>query len=292
MSLLERLNVPIDNGAGVPSIGPVRTKSGSRSSPYTRPNRTPKGDPDAQWSHDLYEDPEKPSLSSRLTLSAAQPRKPDSRLAQRALRDAAGDSKASGQGLSIKGASAVPLGNVVEVKGLVRGTTAADVEAIFKRCGTIVSSETASPKASENVIVRITFKLPAHADAAVNKFNGQPADGKILQVSIVGTKAVGLSGRLAGVDAVDDSVDVLMEGGDEGNSSKMRSDSIIASDPRASVLVAPPGADPRQYSQQSPSNSRADGQKWHRGGRGRGRGGRGRRGGGGGERGVGMDIDG
>ncbi|KAG1781881.1 hypothetical protein EV702DRAFT_961822 [Suillus placidus] len=288
MSLLERLNVPIDNGPGAPSIGPVRTKSGSRSSPYTRPIRTPKGDPDAQWSHDLYEDPEKPSLSSRLTLSAAQPRKPDSRLAQRALRDAAGDSKALGLGLSIKGASAVPLGNVVEIRGLVRGTTAADVEAIFKRCGAIVSSETASPKASENVIVRITFKLPAQADAAVNKFNGQPADGKILQVSIVGTKAVGLSGRLAGVDVVDDSVDVLMEGGEE-SSSKMRSDSIIASDPRASVLVAPPGADPKQYSQHSHSNSRPDGQRWHRGGRGRGRG-RGRRGGG--ERGAGMDIDG
>ncbi|KAG1861888.1 hypothetical protein C8R48DRAFT_710582 [Suillus tomentosus] len=289
MSLLERLNVPIDNGTGAPSIGPVRTKSGSRSSPYTRPNRTPKGDPDAQWSHDLYEDPEKPSLSSRLTLSAAQPRKPDSRLAQRALRDAAGDSKASGQGLSIKGASAVPLGNVVEIRGLVKGTTAADVEAIFKRCGAIVSSETASPKASENVVVRITFKLPAQADAAVNKFNGQPADGKILQVSIVGTKAVGLSGRLAGVDVVDDSVDVLMDGGEEGSSSKMRSDSIIASDPRASVLVAPPGTDPKLYTQHSHSNSRPDGQKWHRGGRGRGRGGRGRRVGG--DRGAGMDVD-
>jgi hypothetical protein len=72
---------------------------------------------------------------------------------------------------------------------------------------------------------------------------------------------------------------------------KMRSDSIIASDPRASVLVAPPGTDPKLYTQQSHSNSRPDGQKWHRGGRGRGRGGRGRRGGGG-ERGAGMDIDG
>ncbi|KAG2153343.1 hypothetical protein DEU56DRAFT_774720 [Suillus clintonianus] len=284
MSLLERLNVPIGNGVGAPSIGPVRTKSGSRSSPYTRPNRPPKGDSDAQWSHDLYEDPEKPSLSSRLTLTPAQPRKPDSRLAQRALRDATGDGK--GLGLSIKGASSAPLGNVVEVKGLVRGTSAADVEAIFKRCGTIVSSETASAKASENVIVRLTFKTVAMADAAVAKFNGQPADGKILQVSIVGTKAVGLSGRLAGVDVVDDSVDVLMEGGDE-SASKMRSDSIIASDPRASVLVAPPGADPKQYSQHS--NSRADTQKWQRGGRGRGRG-RGRRAGGGGGA-PGMDID-
>jgi len=68
------------------------------------------------------------------------------------------------------------------------------------------------------VVVRLTFKQPEHADAAVAKFNGQPADGKILQVSIVGMKAVGLSSRLAGVDFVDDSVDVLMEGGDEGSS--------------------------------------------------------------------------
>lgn len=65
--------------------------------------------------------------------------------------------------------------------------------------------------------MRLTFKQPADADAAVAKFNGQPADGKILQVNIVGTKAVGLTGRL-GVDFVDDSVDVLMDGGDEGSS--------------------------------------------------------------------------
>lgn len=280
MSLLERLNVPMDSA---PPIGPIRSKSGSRSSPYHRPSRPPKGDPDAQWSHDLYEDPDKPSLSSRLTLSAAQPRKPESRLAQRALRDATGESK----GLSIKGASSASSGNVVEVKGLVRGTTAADVEAIFKRCGTIISSETASAKSSENVVVRLTFKQPEHAEAAVAKFNGQPADGKILQVSIVGMKAVGLSGRLAGVDFVDDSVDVLMEGGDEG-SSKMRSDSILASDPRAIVQIVPPGVDPKQYGEQS--NSQPEAQRWQRGGRGRGRG-RGRRGGGRGRGGAGMDVD-
>ena len=56
---------------------------------------------------------------------------------------------------------------------------------------------------------------------------------------------------------------------------KMRSDSILASDPRATVLVVPPGVDPKQYGQQS--NSRPDAQRWHRGsGRGRGRGRRGR----------------
>ena len=57
---------------------------------------------------------------------------------------------------------------------------------------------------------------------------------------------------------------------------KMRSDSILASDPRASVLVAPPGADPKDYTQQQA--------RPRRGRRGfRGRGGAGRKGG--------MDID-
>lgn len=66
----------------------------------------------------------------------------------------------------------------------------------------------------------------------------------------------------------------------------MRSDEILATDSRATVLVAPPGANPAEYVQQS-----------QRGGRGRGRGkGRGRRGGGGGAAGGGgagarMDID-
>jgi len=66
------------------------------------------------------------------------------------------------------------------------------------------------------------------------------------------------------------------------NCRKMRSDSIIASDPRASVLVAPPGADPKDYTQQQ---SRPRG----RGGRGRG----GRRGGGvsGNNRKGAMDVD-
>ncbi|KAG1744333.1 hypothetical protein EDD22DRAFT_1005720 [Suillus occidentalis] len=38
---------------------PVRTKSGSHSSPYTRLNCTPKGDPDAQWSHEPLRRPRK-----------------------------------------------------------------------------------------------------------------------------------------------------------------------------------------------------------------------------------------
>lgn len=66
----------------------------------------------------------------------------------------------------------------------------------------------------------------------------------------------------------------------------MRSDSLIHADPRATVLLAPPGANPADYAQ--PQANRNDSR---RGGRGRGsRGGRGRnqRGGRGDLR---MDID-
>ena len=281
-----------------------------------RPPRPPKGDADAKWSHDLYEDPDKPSLSSRLSASASAPRKPDSILAQRALRDATATATA---GLSIKGAST--SANVVQVEGLVKGTTPADVEvcflfvasrrfsdtrqAIFRRCGPIISSNLASNQASDNPIVRLTFKQPAHAVAAVAKFDKQPADGRILHVAVIGVQSVGLSGRLGGMDVVNEngSVDVLMGGDNDAGTwvsltcpglcsnsiphSKLRSDSIMNSDPRATVLVAPPGADPKAYSQQN--NSRQELQRWQRGGRKGGRGGR--RGGGAGGGAVTMDVD-
>ena len=56
--------------------------------------------------------------------------------------------------------------------------------------------------------MRLTFKSDKDAQAAVKKFDGQPADGRILSVKIVGGVNVSLTGRL-GV-AVSDSVDVLM----------------------------------------------------------------------------------
>jgi hypothetical protein len=79
-------------------------------------------------------------------------------------------------------------------------------QAIFKRCGAIVDH-----KAIKNspVVVRLIFKNEKDAQASVAKFNGQPADGRILSVKIVGGMNASLQGRL-GV-AVEDSVDVLME---------------------------------------------------------------------------------
>lgn len=58
--------------------------------------------------------------------------------------------------------------------------------------------------------MRLTFKSEKDAQAAVKKFDGQPADGRILSVKVVGGVNVSLPGRL-GV-AVSDSVDVLMDG--------------------------------------------------------------------------------
>jgi len=278
-SLLDRMNISKSDGTG-----PIRSKSSNsnRASPYNRDSRTstPKGDVNSAWSHDLFE--ANRTLSERLSSSSGAPRV-DIGLAQRALRSAVGaDGPGSVGGFNIKGASSIKDGNVVQVSGLVTGTTPADVEAIFKRCGAITSSKLHSSPSSDNVVIRLTFKAPASAATAVQKFHGQTADGRTLSVTIVGGAGVSLGGRLGVELGPDGSADVLMggSGGDLGGS-KMRSDEIIASDPRAraSVLLAPPGADLKDYVQQTsgPRHGRGGG----RGGRGRGR--RGRQGG--------MDID-
>jgi RNA recognition motif. (a.k.a. RRM, RBD, or RNP domain) len=189
----------------------------------------PKGDVNSTWSHDLFEDTNTLSLSDRLTATrAAAPPRPNitSSIAQRALRDATGAS--DGQ-LSIKGAStSVQGGNVVEVTGLVRGTTPDDVCTIFKRCGAISNAKSvpSAPAYHDCVTVRVTFKSPASAAAAVQKFHNQPADGKTLNVKIVGSASAGttLGGRLGGVDGLgivrqEGSVDVLMDSNTEDTGS-------------------------------------------------------------------------
>ncbi|KAL7277858.1 hypothetical protein ACG7TL_008804 [Trametes sanguinea] len=308
-SLLERISLP---PGAAPSVGPVRSKSNraaASSGPYNRNQRPPKGNVNDTWKHDLF-NAESRSLSARLSSTPAAPGAPKLSLgiADKALRDAIGEKG----GLSIKGASS--RGNVVQVSGLARGTTAADVEpvlsmrlfpaalfkslvlsvldcfvpsrrealqndwncptllAIFKRCGPITSAVLHA--STPDPVVRLTYKNEKDAQAAVAKFHGQPADGRTLEVKIVGAHNASLSGRI-GAALVEGSVDVLM--GDAAPSgstgSKLRSDELLAKDARAHVLLAPPGADPKDYVQK-PAR-----------GRGRGRG-RGRRGGA-----AKMDVD-
>lgn len=267
-SLLDRISLPGNNNNA--SIGPVRNR-GARSggsSPYNRGGRLPKGDVNGTWEHDLYNAPDR-SLGARLSNTPNGAPKMNFTGADRALRDALGEKE-----ISIKGASS--RGNVVQVGGLAPGTSAADVEAIFKRCGPITSSGMSGSSTPSSPVVRVTFKHEKDAQAAVAKFNGQPADGRMLEVKVVGGVNATLSGRM-GVAIQDGSVDGLMGGSDAPGRSKMRSDEILASDSRARILVAPPGTDSSEYSQRQ-----------QRGGRGRGRG-RGRRGGGGGA--ARMDVD-
>lgn len=93
-----------------------------------REARTPKGDVNGAWSHDLFESNRTLSerLSSNSSGGSGAPRANLGVAAQKALRDAVG-ADASG-GLNIKGASSVKDGNVVQVSGLVKGTSPADVE--------------------------------------------------------------------------------------------------------------------------------------------------------------------
>ncbi|EAU91466.2 hypothetical protein CC1G_01955 [Coprinopsis cinerea okayama7 len=275
-SLLERLSAPS-------ATGPVRSKSssGRASGPYNRNDRPPKGDIDSQWSHDLFESHN--SLSARLGNEPVAPKAGLNNLAQKALREATG----AGQ-LSIKGASS--KGNVVDVRGLAAGTTAEDVAAIFKQCGAITDRKLM--EGGDNPRVRLHFKTAAAASSAVAKFHNQPADGKILQVTMVGTSTAGqsLASRFGedglGLVREEGSVDVLMDTGETNSGSKLRSDALLQTDPRAQVLVAPPGANPADYVQGS-RGRRGGGGRGGRGRRGRG----GKRGGGGGDSGGRMDTD-
>jgi len=224
------------------------------------------------------------SLSARLGNEPAAPKAALNNLATKALRAATGGSKSDQ--LSIKGASS--KGNVVEVHGLAAGTTAEDVAAIFKQCGAVTEQKLV--QGGENPRVRLHFRTAAAAAAAISKFHNQPADGKVLQVTVIGVSTAGqsLASRFGddGLGLVRDegSVDVLLES--NSNGSKLRSDALVQSDPRAQILVAPPGANPAEYTAESRGGRRGRG----RGGRGRGRGSR-RGGGGGGGGDSRMDMD-
>jgi hypothetical protein len=134
--------------------------------------------------------------------------------------------------------------NVVEVRGLVAGTSPADVEVgfavtffsmnkhvthphtpnqtIFKRCGTILessdvtsissSSPSSGPSDSDTVTIRLKFKSPEEARAAVKSFDGVSADGRVLSVKTVGIASAALGGRIgSGAGAGAGGVDVLMD---------------------------------------------------------------------------------
>ena len=87
------------------------------------------------------------------------------------------------------------------------------LQAIFKRCGTVIESYLHNtPKNGEKVTVRLKFKNGDDAKRAQREFDGKSADGNILTVSIVGSSSTALGGRIAGATGNGTaSIDALMD---------------------------------------------------------------------------------
>ncbi|KIY68060.1 hypothetical protein CYLTODRAFT_453852 [Cylindrobasidium torrendii FP15055 ss-10] len=269
-TLLERIE-----GA---SVGPVRSKGargGNRSIPYAKEDRNSRGNVEDKWSHDKFE--QFNSLGARLGVDTPSPPPPRLHVTNAVRAAIVGATGASLDTINIRGASGSH--NVVEISGLLPGTTPADVKTIFQRCGEIVSAKS---EPSPDVRIRLTFKEPKSAQEAIKTFHNQQADGKTLSVKLVGVGATpNLAGRIQSKDglavvAQEGNVDMLLGSNDRG--SKMRSDALM-DDPRSHVLIAPPGANPRDYSQQRGRGSRGPPRRGRGGPRGRG------------AKGRGMDID-
>jgi len=284
LSLAERLGIPINRTRGTAT----RQVSGSRKSPYDRPP-TPERNTDAQWKHDKFAEVNDIAggvLGARLFTSSTRSSSGgagktrvavDSARLVRAIGEANAKNGGaavggrgatlgrSGSGLEIRGASS---GTTVEVRELVLGTTSADVKEIFQQHGEILSHKEIKPlpagHSSDSVTVRLKFANQKEAEAVVEAYHGQKADGRTLSVRICDAPLVeGTATLLSSGGKIDKAVDILAQ--PESGGSKMYSDALL-DDPSSIVLTRPfpPG----------------------RGGRG------GRRGGGRGRaRGSGMDID-
>ncbi|KAF8583834.1 hypothetical protein K439DRAFT_1634055 [Ramaria rubella] len=205
-------------------------------------------DADGMWKHDRHEGAGG-TLASRLQGKESPRPRPDLSIVQSVLRNVAPDAR----GLSIKGAG-LPQQPIVEVKGLVAGTTAEDVRAIFQTCGPILKARLSNTSTEQSPHVLLYYEKREHAQSAVSKFNGLPADGQKLSV-VLSSQSLSVEER---VYSDGKNVDILVS---EQPSGKMYSDDIVASDPRAHVLVG-------DFTVDEPTNS-------GRVGRGRGRRGRG-----------------
>ncbi|QRV84099.1 RNA recognition motif protein [Ceratobasidium sp. AG-Ba] len=278
LSLAERLGIPTNRTRGTAT----RQVSGSRKSPYDRPP-TPERNTDAQWKHDKFAEVNDIAggvLGARLftgsTRTSGGAGKTRVAVDSARLARAIGEANAkngtggrpvplnrAGSGLEIRGASS---GATVEVRELVAGTTSADVKEIFQQHGEILSHKEVKPlpagHSADSVTVRLKFANQKDAEAVVQTYHGQKADGRVLSVRICDAPLVeGTASLLSSGGKIDKSVDILAQ---PESSSKMYSDALL--DDPSSIVVTRPFAPAR-------------------GGRGGRRGGRGR------ARGTGMDVD-
>ncbi|KAG9087702.1 hypothetical protein FRC07_012760, partial [Ceratobasidium sp. 392] len=256
LSLAERLGIPTNRTRGT-ATGQV---SGSRKSPYDRPP-TPERNTDAQWKHDKFAEVNDIAggvLGARLFTASTRPPSGgagktrvavDSARLVRAIGEAnaknggttAGARVAapgrSGSGLEIRGASS---GTTVEVRELVVGTTSADVKEIFQQHGEILSHKEIKPlpagHSPDSVTVRLKFANQKEAEAVVDTYHGQKADGRTLSVRICDAPLVeGTATLLSSGGKIDKTVDILAQ---PESGSKMYSDALL-DDPSSIVLTRP-----------------------------------------------------
>ncbi|GJJ08455.1 hypothetical protein Clacol_002673 [Clathrus columnatus] len=259
-SLLERMGEAKKGGGGGGGGRLFAAARRSASAPYLKRRDvlgSSNADADGVWKHDKHEsvNGNGGSLAARLQVRSrdARPR-PDLSMVESHIR------KTITPGLSIKGAS-VPSEPIVEVKGLVAGTTPEDVKAIFQSCGPITKAKLASTATPQAPHVLLFYEKREDAMNAINKFNGLNADGQKLAVNLYTLEQkIQSSGK---------NEDLLLQ--NEPSGGRMYSDQIAAMDPRAQIVIG-------DFTPDSSST---------RPGRGRG----GRRGGRGGRRGGKMEID-
>ncbi|CEL56570.1 hypothetical protein RSOLAG1IB_07919 [Rhizoctonia solani AG-1 IB] len=253
LSLAERLGIPTNRA----KAGESRPVSGSRKSPYDRPS--PPRDSEGQWKHDKFAEVNDIAggvLGARLftgtprggSSAAGKTRVAvDSARLLRALGEANASNGSgsearspttrSGSGLEIRGAS---TGTTVEVRELVLGTTSADVKEIFQQHGEILSHKEVKPlppgHTPDSVTVRLKFATQKSAEAVVEAYHGQKADGRTLSVKICDAPLVqGTATLLSLGGKIDKSVDILAQ---PETGSKMYSDALV-NDPGAIVLTQP-----------------------------------------------------
>ncbi|KAF8309080.1 hypothetical protein DL93DRAFT_2170610 [Clavulina sp. PMI_390] len=242
-----RANPPAAGGRAESNL---KSHSSRTKTPYSRESSG--GAPEGKWGHSGFIEQNNikgGNLAARMQ-SNRQPGGPDSsgdrdqdrrrprkqiaptELMSRAMADATGTAlPTKGRGaLSVKGAS----GAVVEVRNLVKGTSAEDVQAIFSDSGSISSATEAPSSIKGAVTVQLRFDKASDAEKACKTFDGQIADGRKLEVVVLSGGALGaLSAGVSGMNTGDDLLpDAPAMGGG------MRSDALLG-DARAQVMTRP-----------------------------------------------------
>ncbi|KAJ3150960.1 hypothetical protein HDU86_006216 [Geranomyces michiganensis] len=193
-------------------------KKKNRAAPYQKPVKAHRpGNPEGQWTHDMYTGPVAPRSHTRGGGSGgggADLRKLLSRnggggggqqsnggsggsmmidrlgpVGGGPIRNHKGQARAVPKGpISIKGAA----NTAILIQNFVPGTTVADITVTLQQFGKVVECSMDSPS-----VCRTVFEKPESATAAIQRLNGATADGRVLKVKEAGISIAGAATRRA-----------------------------------------------------------------------------------------------